>query len=156
MQLSVLVVGRTADKAVEMLIQDYCKRLPHYYPFSFEVTESNPGKTQQHEVIRQKEGEGILKRIQPGDWLVLLDERGKELTSEGFAEQITKWGNQSRKRVVFVVGGAFGFSEAVMERSDMKLSLSKMTFSHQIVRAIFLEQLYRACSIIKGEPYHHS
>ena len=105
--------------------------------------------------IKEKEGEGILKRIKPGDEVVLLDERGRELRSVELAAWLREKLSRSGRDLVFVVGGAYGFSQAVYDRSDGSLSLSRMTFSHQMVRTIFAEQLYRAFTIIKGEPYHH-
>jgi 23S rRNA (pseudouridine1915-N3)-methyltransferase len=107
------------------------------------------------ETVKTKEGESILRNIQDGDLLVLLDVGGKEMSSEELAVKIEKWGVEGVRRVVFVVGGAYGFAKSVYERAHMKLSLSRMTFSHQMVRLIFAEQLYRAFTIIKGEPYHH-
>ncbi|MFN8309217.1 MAG: 23S rRNA (pseudouridine(1915)-N(3))-methyltransferase RlmH [Chitinophagales bacterium] len=155
MQLHLLITGKTADPAVNAIVLDFAKRIPHYYPFELEIIDSNPGKTQDRDKMKSAEGDQMLKRFKPGDYIVLLDERGKQWSSTEFADAITNWANQSKKRIVFVIGGAFGFSDVVKQKSDIQLSLSKMTFSHQIVRALFLEQLYRACTIIRGEPYHH-
>ena len=156
MKLHLILVGKTTDTAVKQLVEGYEKRLQHYYPFQLEIVESNPSKSALPERIKQGEGEGLLKKMLATDYVILLDERGKEWTSEAFAQQLSNFANQAKKRIVFVVGGAFGFSDVVKQRANGTLSLSKMTFSHQIVRALFMEQLYRACTIIKGEPYHHS
>lgn len=107
------------------------------------------------EMVKVKEGESIIKSVQDGDFVVLLDVDGKEISSEEFASKIEKWSLGGVKRVVFIVGGAYGFGKGVYERAQLRISLSKMTFSHQMVRLIFVEQLYRAFTIIRGEPYHH-
>ncbi len=115
----------------------------------------SPSKAGDQSKMKEKEGEAILKKINPGDYLILLDDKGKEFSSTQFASYLEGLFNQSLKNIVFVVGGAYGFSEAVYKRANAKLSLSKMTFSHQIIRVIFYEQLYRAFTIINKEPYHH-
>ena len=114
-----------------------------------------PGR-QPTAVIAEKEGMMILDALNPGDYLVLLDEKGKAYSSEKFAEQLQKWMNAGTRNIVFVIGGAYGFSPVVYDRANQKISLSDMTFSHQLVRLIFVEQLYRAFTILRGEPYHHS
>lgn len=156
MIIKLIVVGKTVKSYLKEGEEEYANRLKHYVRFEEEViAELKNVASLNEEQIKQKEGEEILKRIQPTDYLVLLDEQGKQFTSEEFAEKIIKWQNTSVKQVVFVVGGAYGFSKEVYDRCNEKLSLSKMTFSHQMVRVFFKEQLYRAYSIIKGEPYHH-
>jgi 23S rRNA (pseudouridine1915-N3)-methyltransferase len=156
MIIKLIVVGKTVKSYLKQGEEEYTNRLKHYVRFEEDViSELKNVSSLNEEQIKQKEGEEILKRIQPTDYLVLLDEQGKQITSEEFAEKIVKWQNTSVKQVVFVVGGAYGFSKEVYDRCNEKLSLSKMTFSHQMVRVFFKEQLYRAFSIIKGEPYHH-
>jgi 23S rRNA (pseudouridine1915-N3)-methyltransferase len=156
MIIKLIVVGKTVKSYLKQGEEEYTNRLKHYVRFEEDViSELKNVSSLNEEQIKQKEGEEILKRIQPTDYLVLLDEQGKQFTSEEFAEKIVKWQNTSVKQVVFVIGGAYGFSKEVYDRCNEKLSLSKMTFSHQMVRVFFKEQLYRAYSIIKGEPYHH-
>jgi 23S rRNA (pseudouridine1915-N3)-methyltransferase len=148
-------VGKTVDKHFDAAINDYCSRISHYMPFSIvTIPELKNTKSLSAELQKSKEGELILKQIQPSDTVVLLDEHGKELRSMEFASWIEKK-QQTTRQLVFVIGGPYGFSEEVYARANEKLSLSKMTFSHQMIRLIFTEQLYRACTIIKGEPYHH-
>lgn len=155
MKTELILVGRTADKRFEAGISDYAERISHYMPFAITtIPELKNTKNLSEEQQKSAEGEKILKLLQPSDTLVLLDEHGKELRSIEFAKWLTQRQSTSR-RLVFVIGGPYGFSPAVYERANDKLSLSKMTFSHQMVRLIFTEQIYRACTIIKGEPYHH-
>ena len=151
-----LTVGKT-DKDWEKQGMDiYVSRLKHYIPFSItEIPELKNVSALSREQIKAKEGELILKNVKPADNLVLLDERGKEYSSVEFAKVLQDKINYEGKDIVFVIGGAYGFSEDVYRRANSRMSLSRMTFSHQMVRAIFAEQLYRAFTIIKGEPYHH-
>ena len=156
MKITLLVVGRTTERYFTEAIDEYKNRLKHYIPFDLEVipelkNTKNLSETQQ----KEKEGELILKQIQPGDNLVLLDERGKEYSSIKFAQFIEKKTHSVSRRLVFVVGGPYGFSEKVYDTAQEKLSISKMTFSHQMIRMIFLEQIYRAMTILNNEPYHH-
>ncbi len=156
MKIKLILTGKTHEPYIKEGIFYYVKKLQHYIPFElFETSELKNTKNLDQETIRSKEGENILTLIKPGDWVVLLDDKGKDYSSEAFAQQIEKKQLQSIKNVVFVVGGAYGFSSNVYARGNEKLSLSKMTFSHQIIRIIFLEQLYRAYSILNNEPYHH-
>jgi len=156
MKIKLILTGKTHEPYIKEGIFYYVKKLQHYIPFElFETPELKNTKNLDQETIRSKEGENILTLIKPGDWVVLLDDKGKDYSSEAFAQQIEKKQLQSIKNVVFVVGGAYGFSSNVYARGNEKLSLSKMTFSHQIIRIIFLEQLYRAYSILNNEPYHH-
>ena len=156
MKLSLITVGKTDVKWVKEGLDTYTSRLSHYIPFSVtEIPELKNVSSLSHEQIKEKEGELILSKLKPADELILLDERGKEFRSVEFASFLEEKLLHSGKDIVFVIGGAYGFSPAVYERSNSKLSLSKMTFSHQMVRTIFAEQLYRAFTIIKGEPYHH-
>lgn len=151
-----VVVGKTDMREVEALVQMYTKRLNHYVRFAI-TTIADVRNTKKLSEGEQKrlEGEAILKLITDSDYVTLLDEHGAELRSIEFADLIQRRMSAGTKRLVFVIGGPYGFSEAVYARANGKLSLSKMTFSHQIVRAIFLEQIYRAFTILKNEPYHH-
>lgn len=134
----------------------YQSRLVHYVPFSIvEIPELKNMSAFSKEQIKEKEGELILKNIRPCDEVILLDEHGKEYRSVTFAKMLEEKMSRSGRDLVFVIGGAYGFSGDVYARADSKISLSQMTFSHQMVRTIFAEQLYRAFTIIKGEPYHH-
>ena len=155
MKITLLVVGKTTDTHIELLIQEYQKRLAHYIPFNIQVIpELRNTKALTPEQQKQTEGELILRTINSSTDLVLLDEHGKEFRSIEFADYVQKRMSSGRD-VVFVVGGPYGFSEAVYQRANGKISLSKMTFSHQMVRLFFVEQLYRAMTILRGEPYHH-
>ena len=155
MKTELIVVGRTTNKHIQACIDDYTSRLVHYMPFSFTVIpELKNTKALTEEQQKEREGEQILQRIAPGDTLVLLDEHGAELRSIGLASWLQKKLLAAR-RLVFLIGGPYGFSRQVYARADEQLSLSRMTFSHQMVRLVFVEQLYRSCTIIKGEPYHH-
>ena len=155
MKTILLLVGKTQSKIFREGIDDYTKRIKHYMPFSITtIPELKNTKNITEEQQRQREGELILKEIQPADTVVLLDEHGSEFTSLQYAGCLTQKQNTAR-RLVFVIGGPYGFSQDVYARANEKISLSRMTFSHQMVRLIFTEQLYRACTIIKGEPYHH-
>ena len=156
MNIELIVVGKTDMKEVEALVAMYTKRLNHYVKFAI-TTLADVRNTKNLSAAEQKrmEGEAILRLITDSDHLMLLDEHGLELRSIEFADLLQKRMSAGTKRLVFVIGGPYGFSDAVYSRSNSKLSLSKMTFSHQIVRAIFTEQLYRAFTILKNEPYHH-
>ena len=156
MKISLITVGKTDVGWVREGLELYVSRLSHYVPFVLdEIPELKNVAALTREQIKEKEGEGILKRIKPGDEVVLLDERGREFRSVELADWLRDRLARSSRDLVFVVGGAYGFSPKVYERAAGRLSLSKMTFSHQMVRTIFAEQLYRAFTIIKGEPYHH-
>lgn len=156
MKITLLTVGKTDKDWVKQGMDIYVSRLKHYIPFSItEIPELKNVSALSREQIKAKEGELILKNIKPADNLVLLDERGKEYSSVEFAKVLQDKINYEGKDIVFVIGGAYGFSEDVYRRANSRMSLSRMTFSHQMVRAIFAEQLYRAFTIIKGEPYHH-
>jgi len=156
MKIILLTVGKTDIGWVREGLETYSSRLSHYVPFSVtEIPELKNTSALTKAQIKDKEGELILKNIKPSDRVILLDERGKEYRSVDFAGEIQRMTLGGGKDIVFVIGGAYGFSEAVYARCDGKMSLSRMTFSHQMVRAIFTEQLYRAFTIIRGEPYHH-
>ena len=156
MNIELIVVGKTDMKEVEALISMYSKRLNHYVRFAI-TTLADVRNTKKLSEAEQKrlEGEAILRLMNDSDHVVLLDERGQELRSIEFADLIQRRMSAGTKRLLFVIGGPYGFSEAVYQRANSMLSLSRMTFSHQIVRAIFTEQLYRAFTILKNEPYHH-
>ena len=155
MKTELILVGRTVNKEFSKIIDDYRERIVHYMPFSITIIpELKNTKSLSEEQQKTAEGELILKQLQPSDSVILLDEHGREPRSIELASWLEKK-QASARRLVFVIGGPYGFSSAVYERANEQLSLSRLTFSHQMVRAIFLEQLYRACTIIKGEPYHH-
>lgn len=155
MKATLLVVGKTADSRFGVLIDEYIQRTRFYLSFDMEVIpELKNTKNLSQEQQKEKEGELILKALQPGDVPVLLDEHGKEFRSIEFAAWIERK-MHSVKRLVFIIGGPYGFSPAVYGAAQEKISLSKMTFSHQMIRLIFTEQLYRAMSILNNSPYHH-
>ena len=157
MKIQLIAISKTNQQFVKQGLDEFHKRLEHYYPFELEIIpDIKNTKNLSVEQIKTKEGELILQSFQTGDYIILLDERGKEFTSGQFAEFIEKKSHTGVKRLVFVIGGAFGFSSAVYEAAQEKISLSKMTFPHQLIRLIFVEQLYRAMTILHGEPYHHS
>ena len=156
MKISLITVGKTDISWVKAGLDMYQSRLVHYVPFSIvEIPELKNMSAFTKEQIKEKEGELIMKNIRPSDDVVLLDEHGKEYRSVAFAKMLEEKMSRSGRDLVFVIGGAYGFSGEVYSRADSRISLSQMTFSHQIVRTIFAEQLYRAFTIIKGEPYHH-
>ena len=155
MKITLLTVGRTDVKWVREGLDLYVSRLKHYVPFELvEIPELKNASALREEQIKEKEGQLILEKLKPSAELFLLDERGDQLRSVDFASRLEKK-LASGRDLCFVIGGAYGFSQAVYGRADGMLSLSRMTFSHQMVRAIFAEQLYRAFTILKGEPYHH-
>lgn len=156
MKAILLSVGKTDDAHLSKSIELYSKRLRFYIPFDIEMV-PDVKNTQKLSEKEQKiqEGNNLLKWLQPTDYIVLLDDKGKQLSSTEFASFMEKKTHMVPKRLVFVVGGPYGFSDNVYERANEKLSLSKMTFTHQMVRLVFVEQLYRAMTILNGEPYHH-
>lgn len=155
MKTELILVGRTVNKHFVAGIEDYAERIGHYMPFNITtIPELKNTKNLSEEQQKLAEGELILKQIQPQDTVVLLDEHGREMRSVEFARWLEQKRNTAR-RLVFVIGGPYGFSQAIYARANEQLSLSRMTFSHQMVRLVFTEQIYRACTIIKGEPYHH-
>lgn len=155
MKTELILVGKTADKHFAAGIKDYTERIGHYMPFGITtLPDLKNTKSLCQEQQKEREGEQILRLVQPSDTVVLLDEHGQEFRSVELAAWLQRKQQQAR-RLVFVIGGPYGFSPAVYDRANEKLSLSRLTFSHQMVRLVFTEQLYRACTIIKGEPYHH-
>ena len=156
MKICLVTVGKTDVKWVREGLELYVSRLSHYVPFTLEeIPELRNASALTREQVKEKEGALVLKRIKDSDEVILLDERGKEFRSVELAAWLEEKLTRSARDLVFVIGGAYGFSPQVYERADGKLSLSRMTFSHQMVRTIFAEQLYRAFTIMKGEPYHH-
>jgi len=155
-KIELLVVGKTQIPFVKSGEEEYLKRMKHYIPFGYKVLpDVKKAKNMRQEELKIKEGEAILNALQAPDFVVLLDEGGKQMSSVAFSSFINNKILHGTRRLVFVIGGAYGFSDEVYRRSQAKVSLSQMTFSHQMVRMIFLEQLYRAFTIIRGEPYHH-
>ena len=156
MNIRLIAIGKTDNKALQSLIDDYTKRLSFYIKFDLEIIPDiknvkNLSESQQ----KDKEGELILDKITPTDQLILLDENGSTFSSVGFSEELQKKMNSGVKTLVFVIGGPYGFSETIYSKAKGKISLSLMTFSHQMVRLFFIEQLYRGLTILKNEPYHH-
>lgn len=157
MNIKLIAIGKTDNKNLQLLIDEYTKRLSFYIKFELEIIADiknvkNLSESQQ----KEKEGELILSKLTQTDQLILLDENGKSFSSIEFADNLQKKMNSGVKTLVFVIGGPYGFSDAVYNKSFGKISLSKMTFSHQMVRLFFIEQLYRGFTILKGEPYHHN
>ncbi len=156
MKVSLYLIGKTDEGFVKTAVDLFEKRLKHYLPFSIITLPDikNAGKISQLE-LKTKEGELLLKQFNNADLVILLDDKGKQFTSVEFAAYFQQQMNSGVKNLCFVIGGAFGFSDAVYARANSKLSLSKMTFTHQMIRILFVEQCYRAMTILKGESYHH-
>ena len=156
MKIVLLTIGKTSEKYLIEGIAQYQKRLKHYTQFEMlEIPNLKKAQNFSNAELMKKEGELILKQLQNSDHLVLLDDKGKDFTSPKFAQKLQSCMLSGKKRLVFVVGGAYGFSEDLYDRGNEKLSLSKMTFSHQMVRLFFVEQIYRGYTILNNEPYHH-
>jgi len=156
MNIQLYAIGKTDDQALQGLIDTYQNRLKHYVNFSFEVIpDIKKVKNLSEDQQRQKEGEQIITRLETSDFVILLDENGREFNSLKFSKYIQKRMNTGLKRLVFVIGGPYGFSQDVYTKSHSTLALSQMTFSHQMVRLFFIEQIYRAFTILRNEPYHH-
>ncbi len=156
MKIKLLTIGKTDDKNLQTLIEVYQNRLKHYINFELDVIPDIKNvKNLSESEQKEKEGELILKKITPTAILILLDEKGKEFRSIDFSRYLQKKMNSGIKQLVFVIGGPYGFSDEVYKKSTGKISLSKMTFSHQMIRLFVIEQLYRAFTILKNEPYHH-
>lgn len=156
MNIKLLVVGKTDDKNLQALIEEYVKRVSFYVKFDVEII-PDIKNAKNLSVIQQKEKEGslILSKVSSSDWLILLDEKGKSFSSTQFADFLQKRMNSGIKNLFFVIGGPYGFSDEVYAKTNGKISLSSMTFSHQMVRLFFIEQLYRGYTILRNEPYHH-
>ena len=156
MEIKLIAIGKTDRTELDQLINSYQKRLIHYVRFSFEIIpDIKNSKNLSEKLQKEEEGKLILSKLSNSDRLILLDENGKEMNSVGFSEFLQKQMNSGLKRLVLVIGGPYGFSDAVYKKASGKLALSKMTFSHQMVRLFIIEQLYRSCTILKNEPYHH-
>ncbi|HXL00145.1 MAG TPA: 23S rRNA (pseudouridine(1915)-N(3))-methyltransferase RlmH [Dysgonamonadaceae bacterium] len=156
MKIILLSVGKVNDAAYNKLMNAYAKKLTHYIPFEIEIVpDIKHTKNLSEKEQKTLEGKQILKTLQQNDYVILLDAKGKEYTSPELTHNIEKKGLMGLKRLIFVVGGPYGFSEDMYNRADEKVSLSKMTFTHEMVRLVFMEQLYRAMTILNNEPYHH-
>ncbi|NJX15720.1 23S rRNA (pseudouridine(1915)-N(3))-methyltransferase RlmH [Tamlana crocina] len=156
MTIKLLAIGKTDSKPLNLLIEEYKKRLGFYVKFNLEIIpDIKNAKNLSESLQKQKEGELILSKTKPTDALILLDENGKQFTSVGFSTYLQKHMNSGIKQLVFVIGGPYGFSDDVYQKANGKISLSKMTFSHQMIRLFFIEQLYRGFTILRNEPYHH-
>ena len=156
MNIKLIAVGKTDNPALQQLISTYEKRLSYYINFELQLLpDIKNSKSLSEEQQKIKEGELILSYVEPSHHLILLDERGKEYTSIAFADELQKKMNTVIQQLTFVIGGPYGFSQAIYQRANSKLSLSKLTFSHQMIRLFFVEQLYRAFTILRNEPYHH-
>lgn len=157
MKVELWAIGKTNERYLEDGMALYEKRLKHYLPFQWSILPDIKGAgSLSAQQLKAKEGESILSKLKDDDLLILLDERGRSFSSGGFATYLDKKLQQSQRRLIFLIGGAYGFSDALYERANDQLSLSSMTFSHQMVRLFFLEQLYRAMTILRNEPYHNS
>ncbi len=156
MKITLLAIGKTDSKQLKQLIDDYTKRLGHYVSFTAEIIpDLKKVKHLSEAQQKQAEGDEILKKLQASDVLILLDENGKSYDSVGFSGFLQKKMNSGLKNLVFVIGGPYGFSDDIYKRANGKIALSAMTFSHQMVRLFFIEQLYRGFTILRNEPYHH-
>lgn len=156
MEITLIVIGKTNAKYLIEGLDEYTRRLKHYISYNINILpDIKNTKNLTEEQQKETEGKLILNALKPGDFIVLLDERGKEFSSMQFSDYLQRKMNSGLRRLVFVVGGPYGFSKDVYNKADEKLSLSKMTFSHEMIRLFFTEQIYRAMTIIRGEPYHH-
>ena len=156
MKIIFTAIGKTADRLLSEAIERYTGRIGHYAPFEYRVVaDVKTGKNSDPERQKQLEGQQILGQLQPGDMLILMDDRGKEMTSRKFAEWLDQLMVRQQRNIVFVIGGPYGFSKEVYDRANGKIALSQMTLTHEMARLFFAEQLYRAFTILRGEPYHH-
>ena len=156
MRITLLQTGKTKEPFIMEGIEEFRKRMVHYAPFAIEtVPDLKNSRNMTMKEVQEKEGVQLLRRIRPGDHVILLDERGKEFHSISFAEHLNSLEGRVN-HLLFVIGGAYGFSEDVYRRADEKFALSRLTFSHQLVRIVFMEQIYRAFTILRGDPYHHA
>ena len=156
MKINLLCIGKTDDKEIKNLINYYLTRLPRHW--NFEITEIPDVKNARNltpDLLKKEEAKLLLKIIANTDLVVLLDEKGKQFTSREFAQKLDSYQNNSIKKICFLVGGAYGFSEEMYQRANEKISISKMTFTHQMIRLFFVEQIYRADQILQGKPYHN-
>ena len=156
MRINLLCIGKTDDKEIQNLIKYYQNRLPKHWNFEIvEIPDVKNAKNLSPELLKKEEAKLFLNQTENSDFVVLLDEKGKQFTSREFASKIENWMNSSVKKVSFFIGGAYGFSDEIYERANEKMSLSKMTFTHQMIRLFFVEQIYRADQILQGKPYHN-
>lgn len=155
MKVEVWAIGKTTEPYLEAGIEIFIKRLKNYLPVSFTIIPNPKVKSTDGEILKSEEGKIVLNKIQSGDFLVILDEHGQQFSSMELAQWMEKRLGSSERRLIFLIGGAFGFSEDIYKRANSKISLSRLTFSHQMVRLFFLEQLYRAMTILRNEPYHN-
>ncbi|SFI61883.1 23S rRNA (pseudouridine1915-N3)-methyltransferase [Kaistella treverensis] len=156
MRINLVCMGKTADKEIASLLKYYENRLPKYWNFELvEISDVKNAKNLTPELLKKEEAKLFLNFIENSDYVVILDEKGSQWTSRQFAGKIDQWMSASIKKVVFIVGGAYGFSDEIYSRANEKISLSKMTFTHQMIRLFFLEQIYRADQILQGKPYHN-
>ena len=156
MKITLLAIGKTNARFLQEGIDQYTKRLSHYIPFELKILpDVKTTKALTNEKQKEMEGQMFMSVIGQGDWVTLLDEKGKEFTSREFASYIDKKTITIPKNLIFIIGGPYGFSQEMYNRANEKLSLSKMTFSHEMIRLFFVEQIYRAMTILKAEPYHH-
>lgn len=156
MRINLVCMGKTDDKEITNLVKYYQNRLPKYWNFEIiEISDVKNAKNLSPDLLKKEEGKLFLNLIENSDTVVLLDEKGKQFTSREFASKIDYWMSSSVKKVSLIIGGAYGFSDEMYERANEKISLSKMTFTHQMIRLFFVEQIYRADQILQGKPYHN-
>ena len=156
MRINLVCIGKTDDKEIQNLITYYQNRLPKHWNFELtEIADVKNAKNLSPELLKKEEGKLFLNQSENSDFIVLLDEKGKQFTSREFSAKIDHWMNSSVKKVSFFIGGAYGFSAEIYDRANEKMSLSKMTFTHQMIRLFFVEQIYRADQILQGKPYHN-
>ena len=156
MRINLVCMGKTDDKEISNMVKYYQNRLPKYWNFEIiEIADVKNAKNLSPDLLKKEEGKLFLNLIENSDTVVLLDEKGKQFTSREFASKIDNWMTSSVKKVSIIIGGAYGFSEEMYERANEKMSLSKMTFTHQMIRLFFVEQIYRADQILQGKPYHN-
>ena len=156
MKINILCIGKTDSKEIKNLISYYIPRLPKHWNFELiEIPDVKNAKNLTPELLKREEAKLFLNNIESSDWVIILDEKGKQFTSREFASKIEQLMNQSIKKVSFLIGGAFGFADEIYTRANEKISLSKMTFTHQMVRLFLVEQIYRADQILQGKPYHN-
>ena len=155
MKFNLICIGKTDDKEISALISYYTARLPKHWNFEITTITDVKAKNLSPDLLKKEEAKLFLNQIDNSDLVILLDEKGKEYTSREFSEKVDAWLGSSVKRVFFLIGGAYGFAEEIYQRADGKISLSKMTFTHQMIRLFFAEQLYRAATILQGKPYHN-
>ena len=156
MRINLVCIGKTDDKEINGLIKYYQNRLPKHWNFEItEIPDVKNAKNLSPDLLKKEEAKLFLNQTENSDYIILLDEKGKQFTSREFSSKIDNWMNASVKRISFFIGGAYGFSEEIYQRANEKMSLSKMTFTHQMIRLFFVEQIYRADQILQGKPYHN-